>query len=58
MAGSGTPTGFFDNLPSAEHEDLQRFDEELIKALKRGSKHLDKLLSKRQSEEGQQSVLK
>ena len=35
MAGSGTPTRFFDNLASAEYEDLQRFDEELIKALKR-----------------------
>ena len=58
MAGSGTPTGFFDTLPSAEYEDFKRFDDELIKALKRGPKHLEKLLSKRQPEEGQQSVLK
>ena len=58
MAGSGTPTGFFDTLPSAEYEDLKRFDEELIKALKRCPQHLEKLLSKRQPEEGQQSVLK
>ena len=57
MAGAGQPTGFFDTLPSVSTEKLKSYDRELRKALKRGPQHLEKLLSKKPSMDGQESVM-
>jgi hypothetical protein len=57
MAGAGQPTGFFDALPSVSAEKLKSYDAELRKALKRGPRHLEKLLSKKPSMDGQEAVM-
>ena len=36
MSGAGKPTGFFDPLPSADFDELKRFEDKLQKALERG----------------------